>query len=448
MDFETWQHHMEMSNDTQYRYMMIFLRTPLFFPNPNFGEKNTPHWSPITGYLPEEDLVLVADVNNAYSYWTADSRRVFESTKTRSFLDGEWRGLIRINLTGKERSLVPADPEAKVFPEALVTSFLSTKTEYYECLSQSSVDGFLRSTRLQSLCCFDHDGSIPFFRMLSVPGIDIKIPKLKDVVAEIELIVKTQSHALFCKLPSLLPNPTKEIILKAFSKTGFMQVTKNGTPNSSVMAMELTDFDTNITFPERAVGKVDIFEMGVDRNDPSLWPGIVACIAQAFKMFKYFGTTQQITDDLLHVLHEKLPIGPGQLIRVLVATDAEDDLKVVGTVVVASSKNPEAEAGSFFMLSVLPCTRGLGVGSYLTSFAMKLLKETGHRFVVIEATPEGKPVYKKLGFFSLPSTDAVVNISKGRLVPLWIKFIAWPLEKYVSRFGFSLFPLLRFVLFV
>lgn len=93
------------------------------------------HWSPIAGYLPEQDLIFVlgkaqndavvslpiftcsviswrctvasatlfsspmaADVNEKYGAYLVPSRRFYDAVHTQSLLDGMWRGLVRVDV--------------------------------------------------------------------------------------------------------------------------------------------------------------------------------------------------------------------------------------------------------------------------------------------------------------------------------------------------------------
>ncbi|MBL8912951.1 MAG: phytochelatin synthase [Archangium sp.] len=73
------------ANDLDRRYIINFDRFPLFGTGGG-------HHSPIGGYLEEEDLVFVMDVNASYQPWLVKTDRLFEAMDT---LDGtNKRGLI------------------------------------------------------------------------------------------------------------------------------------------------------------------------------------------------------------------------------------------------------------------------------------------------------------------------------------------------------------------
>ncbi|HYD84443.1 MAG TPA: phytochelatin synthase family protein, partial [Opitutus sp.] len=54
------------------------------------------HISPILGYLPEEDLVFVGDVNARFRPFLVPSERLLEAMNTTDTSTGRSRGLLRI----------------------------------------------------------------------------------------------------------------------------------------------------------------------------------------------------------------------------------------------------------------------------------------------------------------------------------------------------------------
>jgi hypothetical protein len=83
------RHHLTLSNDPSRRYIVNFSRAPLF-------GKGDGHHSPIAGYLPESDLVLVLDVNERYGPWLVKSERLYEAMNTLDRSTRQKRGLLLI----------------------------------------------------------------------------------------------------------------------------------------------------------------------------------------------------------------------------------------------------------------------------------------------------------------------------------------------------------------
>ncbi len=79
--------HMAHANDEDRRYIINFDRGPLF------GFRGG-HHSPIGGYLADEDLVFVLDVNRAYGPWLVHTERLFEAMDTVDSSSGKTRGLL------------------------------------------------------------------------------------------------------------------------------------------------------------------------------------------------------------------------------------------------------------------------------------------------------------------------------------------------------------------
>jgi hypothetical protein len=84
---EAFREHLRKSNDPARRYVVNFDRKNIFGGGGG-------HHSPIGGYLEDEDLVFVLDVNADYGPWLVERPRLFAALDT---LDGEKkRGLLAI----------------------------------------------------------------------------------------------------------------------------------------------------------------------------------------------------------------------------------------------------------------------------------------------------------------------------------------------------------------
>lgn len=84
---DDFREHLRRSNDPDVRYVVNFSRKPIFGAGGG-------HHSPIAGYLEQEDLVLVLDVNADFRPWLVERDRLFAAVDTDD--GGNKRGLLRI----------------------------------------------------------------------------------------------------------------------------------------------------------------------------------------------------------------------------------------------------------------------------------------------------------------------------------------------------------------
>jgi hypothetical protein len=77
------------SNDESRRYITNFARSSLF-------GGGSGHHSPVGGYLEDEDLAFVLDVNSGFGPWLVHSQRLFDAMSTTAdWSTGQTRGLAR-----------------------------------------------------------------------------------------------------------------------------------------------------------------------------------------------------------------------------------------------------------------------------------------------------------------------------------------------------------------
>jgi hypothetical protein len=75
MSAEEFREHLKRSNDSSHRYIINFDRRMIF-------GAGAGHHSPIGGYLENEDLVFVLDVNRDYRPWLVERTRLFDAMNT------------------------------------------------------------------------------------------------------------------------------------------------------------------------------------------------------------------------------------------------------------------------------------------------------------------------------------------------------------------------------
>jgi hypothetical protein len=89
LDLASFRIQLSHANDLSRRYVVNFTRGPLF----GVGGG---HHSPIAGYLVDEDLVLVLDVNKTYGPWLVKSKRLYDAMNTIDTGAQKRRGLLLI----------------------------------------------------------------------------------------------------------------------------------------------------------------------------------------------------------------------------------------------------------------------------------------------------------------------------------------------------------------
>lgn len=87
LSLDQFRDEVRRANEPNRRYIVNFQRAPLFTTGGG-------HHSPIAGYLEEEDLVFVLDVNDKFQPWLVKTDRLFKAVDTSD--EGKKRGLLRI----------------------------------------------------------------------------------------------------------------------------------------------------------------------------------------------------------------------------------------------------------------------------------------------------------------------------------------------------------------
>jgi hypothetical protein len=89
LDLPSFREHLLLANDPASRYVVNFSRGPLF-------GSGSGHHSPIAGYLTDDDLVFVLDVNRNFGPWLVKSQRLHEAMNTVDPTVDVKRGLLLI----------------------------------------------------------------------------------------------------------------------------------------------------------------------------------------------------------------------------------------------------------------------------------------------------------------------------------------------------------------
>lgn len=91
LSLEQFRDHLARANDPASRYIINFHRGPLW------GEGHG-HFSPTLGYLAEEDLVFVGDVNENFQPFLVSSERLFQAMDTIDTTSKQKRGLLFVEV--------------------------------------------------------------------------------------------------------------------------------------------------------------------------------------------------------------------------------------------------------------------------------------------------------------------------------------------------------------
>lgn len=101
-DYNIFLSHIHQLNNPQYRYIMYWHRSPLFFCDSTIDKRyqyqTTVHWSPIVSYDKSNNLVMVLDVNEDYSEFLVTPERLYDAVNINDFVRGGKMGLIRLIL--------------------------------------------------------------------------------------------------------------------------------------------------------------------------------------------------------------------------------------------------------------------------------------------------------------------------------------------------------------
>lgn len=89
LSLDAFRTEMAKSNDPTRRIIVNFTRAPLF-------GRGHGHFSPVLGFLPDQDLVFVGDVNANYRPWLVPTARLFEAQDTIDSTSHTKRGLLEV----------------------------------------------------------------------------------------------------------------------------------------------------------------------------------------------------------------------------------------------------------------------------------------------------------------------------------------------------------------
>ncbi|RBP06415.1 phytochelatin synthase [Roseiarcus fermentans] len=89
LSLDDFRAEMAKSNDPSERIVVNFTREPLF-------GRGHGHFSPVLGYLADQDLVFVGDVNARFKPWLVPTQRLYEAQNTIDSDSGLKRGVLEV----------------------------------------------------------------------------------------------------------------------------------------------------------------------------------------------------------------------------------------------------------------------------------------------------------------------------------------------------------------
>jgi GNAT superfamily N-acetyltransferase len=89
---------------------------------------------------------------------------------------------------------------------------------------------------------------------------------------------------------------------------------------------------------------------------------------------------------------------------------------------------------TIFNVVNLKAHRGRGIGKALSAICVSAAASEGYRYVLLQASSMGAPVYKALGFTPLPPFQSLVKTGH-------ISLFCGAVERYIRTFGFTKTPL-------
>ncbi|CAF1153747.1 unnamed protein product [Rotaria magnacalcarata] len=162
------------------------------------------------------------------------------------------------------------------------------------------------------------------------------------------------------------------------------------------------DFDGNDTVLKSDESKFDIkiYELDdltqADSKMRKLEWGYVLCASFGFR-------NPEIHGPFYSDVWSRVEVGPTKPVRMFIALKND---RVVGGCHLSLS----CGIACLFNLVTLKNERGQGIGKALSLTAMKSARELNYRYLVLQASAMGAPIYKKLGFRSLPSYKTFIKL--------------------------------------
>lgn len=409
------------------RVLAIYGRSPMFFCHDGLlltklKSYMMGHWSPIPAYLDEQNLVLVMDVNRDYGPrgYLVEPRRLFEAVNTRCCMNGDYRGLILLrpppclakSPTAKKikgSAVLPPSPRSLLYDTTEISLAMGNlKREYYHHVARGGggddngddkddddENSAIRWCHEDSSSVMSVVSSHPVTFTNAAFAPDLSTLKLEDLkrhrrifqtaVVPMRMTVRgCRSSAHFEQVKTMCEAAGLVLFMKKTTTWIY-----HPTPLSSSSKTELT--------PPEGYSLEEIATS--DRNTIKQWGNVVvssygmpnSILRHGIKASEHFGKVYE------HVVHGKVEKGEasrGCLRQFVLRMKRSSDIVASSTIFV----NESGTTAGVFNVCCMKDHRGKGIGKFMSNVVVRKATDMGCQEILLEASPKGEPVYKKLGF--------------------------------------------------
>jgi N-acetylglutamate synthase-like GNAT family acetyltransferase len=374
------------------RCVAIYGRSPLFFCGDNklstkLSSFFMGHWSPLPAYLEEENLVLNMDVNRDYGArgYLVPPRRLYESINTKCCMNGAFRGLIILRPPP-----LPLSLSLLSRPQNISRKFFAIKKDYYKHVATSA----LASSNQQHIQ-WQEKGPLSLvisthpFSFTNCVFIDEKqqhtltleqIQDARDIFTEnvcpMRMTVRCATNSEFERLRQLCQAAGLVLFMKqtAIWKLDLLSSSTRKIMYNAPKGYTLEEINTN------------------DSDTIQQWGNVVA-ESYGFPQVKRDGMTPGDHFGLAYAntIH-------GKHLRQFVLR--QDEKNRTENVVACSTLfvDEHFDFGCMFNVCCLKDHQKKGIGKFMSNVVIYKATEMGCVQLLLEASPKGEPVYKKLGF--------------------------------------------------
>ena len=418
------------------RILAIYGRSPMFFCHD--GKLSTKiktfmmgHWSPLPAYLEDENLVLVMDVNRDYGSrgYLVPPKRLYEAVNTKCCMNGQYRGLILL------RPPPNNSKTSKILtnPIDLSVTFGNIKKEYYQHIANAGTNQYVKWTQNNDKNNEKNDDLGPLSNIISTHPVsftnatfinsnDLSTLKLHHIINTRKLFINATS-------------PMRMTIRGCTSKYEFQKIRTLCEAAGLVLFMEKTTIWTLSLLPidvkqDRLIPPTGFTLEEIETGDtPTIlqWGKVVA---------KSYGMPNVKRNDLLpgdHQGQSYINVKHGNRLRQFVLRDGSKQRNENVIATCTLYVNETKTIGCMFNVCCLSEYRQKGIGKFMSCVIIHKASEMGCIQLLLEASPKGQRVYKKLGFIQRTEEHggSFISLSIATTSCRWV-CLFWIVEKILS----------------